>query len=189
MIQLKRDISNALLRSAIVYEPYLSYFKEVHYENTVDLEMNNFNVNNKELERGKNILKSKLVSGFDFFFGFVEKGSIMLLASKIGVLAAVVIKDNEEDIESKVYEIINKFHKSDRFIFVYTIVILATDNEKFFINNFDEKMFSTVSDIIKGKYNESNFLDILQHIVQHIVFNSIINFVCIQQYHNTCYSK
>ena len=51
--------------------------------------------------------------------------------------------------------IVNQCHlKKSQFFFVCTIALFATDSEKIFINDIDEKIFSTVYEIIRGKiYN------------------------------------
>ena len=145
------DISDLLCRSAKIYENFLEYFKHVHNENKRNWEMNKYNVNNKLYKIGTSIVKNNLISGFEYFFGFVEKGCILLFASKIGVLTAVAINDSEEDIEDIVNDLVIEFEEDDEFFFVYTIAILATDKEKIFINNIDEKIFTAVHEIIKGK--------------------------------------
>jgi hypothetical protein len=70
-----------------------------------------------------------------FLFIFLKKKKVII----------IIIKWVEIDMDNGL---------DPNFFFVCTIALFATDSEKIFINDIDEKIFSTVYEIIRGKiYN------------------------------------
>jgi hypothetical protein len=142
------EISNLVEQLKTFYGPFLDYFKYVHKENSKKWYTNDFDISHSDKSVGTDILLNNTLDGFEYFFGYDNDDGILLFASKFGILAGVGIRSDTEDIKS----IIDNFIDEDNTIFVCVITFYMVDGEKYFTNNFDEKIFYNVGQR-KGKAN------------------------------------